>query len=102
MTTSATSLGHPPLRTVLLTVLGFGVPALLLSVANANGWLALPEGFLAGFRWLALVMLMYYGYRRANLTTWIVVAMFVGGEVGHDFPEVAKNLKVLSDIFIRL
>src|SRR5947208_8451478 len=28
--------------------------------------------------------------------------MIIGVEIGHDFPEIAKSLKVLSDIFLRL
>src|SRR4051812_21741076 len=39
---------------------------------------------------------------RRTLTAWIVVAMFVGGEIGHDFPAYAENLAVLSKIFLNL
>ena len=28
--------------------------------------------------------------------------MLIGGEIGHDFPETAKNLQILSAIFLRL
>jgi len=40
--------------------------------------------------------------RRASLTTWIVVAIVVGGVVGYLFPAAATELRILSTIFIRL
>jgi proton glutamate symport protein len=40
--------------------------------------------------------------RRASLTTWIVVAIVVGGIVGYLFPTAATELRILSTIFIRL
>jgi proton glutamate symport protein len=57
---------------------------------------------LAMFRWLAIAVLFGYGLAHRSLTTWIVVAMFVGGEIGHDFPARAEGLAVLSKIFLNL
>ena len=53
-------------------------------------------------RWVAIVALLAFAGRRRSLTTWILVAIVVGAEVGHDFPAVAANLRVLSQIFLRL
>ena len=53
-------------------------------------------------RWAVLLALCYYGYKKKNLTTWILVSMAVGAEIGYSFPDFAKNLKILSDIFLRL
>jgi proton glutamate symport protein len=93
----------PPLqRQLLWASAAVGGLAILLSVLNANQLLSLPEVVLAPLRWVALGLFGCYGYLRRNLTTWIVVAMFVGVALGHDFPELSKNLKILSDIFIRL
>lgn len=93
----------PPLqRQLLWASVAVGGLAILLSVLNANQLLSLPEVVLAPLRWVALGLFGYYGYLRRNLTTWIVVAMFVGVAMGHDFPELSRNLKILSDIFIRL
>jgi proton glutamate symport protein len=36
------------------------------------------------------------------LTAWIFWAMFAGGEIGADAPSFAVNLRVFSDIFLRL
>jgi len=40
--------------------------------------------------------------RRPSLTTWILIAIVVGGAFGYFFPDVATQLRVLSTIFIRL
>jgi len=93
---------QPKYSQLLWGVAGVGGLAILLSVLNANAVLLLPEAVLMPLRWAGLGLFGYYGYRRNHLTTWIVVSMFVGAALGHDFPEFSKNLKVLSDIFIRL
>lgn len=53
-------------------------------------------------RWLALVAICFYAYKKKSLTVWIFVAMLVGAEVGFDFPEFAKGLKVISTAFLKL
>jgi proton glutamate symport protein len=40
--------------------------------------------------------------KRKSLTTWILVSMVIGAEFGYDLPEVAVQLQVLSNIFLRL
>jgi len=64
--------------------------------------LDVPAAVLLASRWLAIAGLAVYAGRRRSLTTWILVAMVVGAEVGHDFPDVAVALRVLSQIFLRL
>ncbi|HET9358371.1 MAG TPA: cation:dicarboxylase symporter family transporter [Vicinamibacterales bacterium] len=61
-----------------------------------------PDALFFGARWLAIAALVTWAARRRSLTVWILVAMVVGAEVGHDFPEVAVGLRVLSQIFLRL
>ena len=58
--------------------------------------------FLFVLRWLAIAALVGFVARRRSLTAWILVSMVVGAEVGHDFPEVAVSLRILSQIFLRL
>ena len=53
-------------------------------------------------RWVVIAALCAYAWRRRSLTTWILVSIVVGAEVGHDFPEAAVSLRVLSQIFLRL
>ena len=40
--------------------------------------------------------------RRPSLTTWILIAIVVGGAFGYFFPAAATELRILSTIFIRL
>jgi len=53
-------------------------------------------------RWAALAALVVYGCMRRTLTAWIFIAMLLGAEIGHDFPNVATHLRVLATIFLRL
>jgi proton glutamate symport protein len=53
-------------------------------------------------RWLAIAGISVHGCRRRSLTTWILIAMIVGAEIGHDWPEFAVSLRVLSQIFLRM
>jgi proton glutamate symport protein len=53
-------------------------------------------------RWLGLAALAFAGIQRRSLTFWIFFAMFVGLEIGLDWPGFAAHLRVLSDIFLRL
>jgi proton glutamate symport protein len=57
-------------------------------------WLAL--------RWVVILALFLYAARKRSLTTWILVAIVAGAEVGHDFPEVGTALRLVSQIFLRL
>jgi len=56
----------------------------------------------AALRWVGLAALGYAGIQRRSLTFWIFFAMFVGLEIGLDWPGFAAHLRVLSDIFLRL
>lgn len=40
--------------------------------------------------------------RKISLTQWIMIAMIVGAFTGWAFPEFSQNLKVLSNIFLRM
>jgi proton glutamate symport protein len=53
-------------------------------------------------RWFVVAALVAYGWRRRSLTTWILVAMVAGAEIGNDWPGIAVNLRVLSLIFLNL
>ncbi len=57
---------------------------------------------LAISRWLAIAMLVWYGFRRKSLTTWILISMVMGAEFGHDFPSIAVHLNIFSKIFLRM
>jgi len=82
----------------LLTAAALGCVALVYwRIAGGSTSLALPA-----LRWLALGALIAYGCLKRTLTAWIFIAMLLGAEIGHDFPSVATNLRVLAMIFLRL
>ncbi|HVN18327.1 MAG TPA: cation:dicarboxylase symporter family transporter [Dongiaceae bacterium] len=62
----------------------------------------LSAGLLLSVRWLAITALVVHGLFRRTLTTWILIAMVAGAAVGHDWPGVGVNLRVLGMIFLRL
>jgi proton glutamate symport protein len=53
-------------------------------------------------RLLAIVPLLWLGYKKKSLTAWILISMLIGVEVGYDFPEFSQNLKIFSKIFLKL
>ena len=57
---------------------------------------------LFALRWLVVAALVILAIRRKSLTTWILVAMVAGATFGHDFPQAAIQLRILSQVFIRL
>lgn len=74
----------------------------ILLFAAANKWLTVSSSLLLIFRLLSLLLLLVYAIRKKTLTTWILVSMVLGAEFGYDLPGIGKNLKVLSDIFLRM
>ncbi len=72
------------------------------AVLFAAGSLAAHAPLAVLLRWLAIALLALFAIRRRTLTPWIFVAMVAGAEIGFDAPAFAVNLRVFSDIFLRL
>lgn len=89
-------------RILLLVSVGALTFAGLFSFLDHRMAWGLPTIALLGVRWLGLAMFIAVAVVRRSLTTWIVAGMFVGAEVGHDFPAAADSLQVLSKIFLQL
>ena len=53
-------------------------------------------------RWLVIILIAAIAAKRRSLTSWILVGLLAGAEVGHDFPQIAANLQFLGTIFLRL
>jgi proton glutamate symport protein len=88
-------------RILLFTLFVLTIAA-ILSVLQNYGFLALSPMVLTGFRWLGILLLIFYAWQKKSLTTWILTSMVIGAEIGYTFPEFAANLNVLSQIFLRL
>ena len=90
------------------------IKQILISIAVLVGLVALTHlihsfndtifhsGFLTILRWLAIAALIAFGLKKNNLTSWIFISMVIGAEIGHDWPAIGANLKVVSDIFLRM
>ncbi|HSY35682.1 MAG TPA: cation:dicarboxylase symporter family transporter [Acidobacteriaceae bacterium] len=76
--------------------------ALVLGAGVVMGAMHAPHAVAMAMRWLGVLLLMVFAWRRKSLTPWIFVAMVAGAELGFDAPHVAVQLRVLSDIFLRL
>jgi len=87
---------------LLLAGLAIFTVVVAVSVADSRGVIHLPAISLLLARWAAIAVLFTYGIRRRSLTTWILICMVIGGELGHDFPGIAVNLRVLSLVFLRM
>ncbi len=74
----------------------------LLAVCRDKGLLNISRTALMTTRWIALAALIAYATSRKSLTTWILVSMLVGAEIGTDFPLFAVKLRFLSQVFLRL
>src|SRR5262245_36899899 len=72
-----------------------------LSVVN-HYWTPLPAFLLMFSHWTAIFVFAAYCFLRRSLTAWIFFAMLAGAALGHDWPQVAVNLRVVSMIFLRL
>ena len=78
-----------------------GIACVLWAINHYTG-AAINPHLLAFTRWITIAAFCAYAWVRRSLTTWIMVGILLGAEVGYDFPALAKNLQVLSAIFLRL
>jgi len=85
-----------------LLLAGLLLIAAVLATLDFSRLASVPAALLLGSRWLVIAGLLALGLRRRTLTTWILVAMVLGAEIGHDLPHVAVQLRLLSLIFLRM
>lgn len=76
--------------------------AAIITVLQQYQFIALPSEALMAVRWAAIGVLAVYGLQKRSLTTWILISMVVGAEIGNDFPAFSQNLNVLSKVFLKL
>ncbi|SIR02255.1 dicarboxylate/amino acid:cation symporter [Pontibacter lucknowensis] len=85
----------------LVTLICISIAA-ILTVLQQYEVIALPAEALTVIRWGGTAVLLLYGLQKRNLTTWILISMVVGAQIGYDFPQVAQHLNVLSKVFLKL
>ncbi|MEO8960538.1 MAG: cation:dicarboxylase symporter family transporter [Ginsengibacter sp.] len=76
--------------------------AAIFHLIDAYNFNSISPVFLRVLRWIFIGSLVLFAFYKRSLTTWILTSMVIGVEIGLDFPELAKNLKFLSNIFLRL
>lgn len=76
--------------------------AIIVHLAGHFGGFQVPQWLLILLRWIPLVIYFLYAITKKKLTTWIFVSMLMGVEFGYDAPLVAKELNLVSQIFIHL
>ncbi len=84
------------LSLLLLTVVA------ILHFIHLEQWATVPGNILMAARWIFVGSLVLFAFYKKSLTTWILVAMAIGVEIGLDFPAFSQNLQFLSKIFLRL
>lgn len=85
----------------ILSLLIFTILAIVY-LLHINSWVIFPDVVLTTLRWVFVGSLMLFAFFKRSLTTWILVSMVLGICIGMDFPAFSQNLKVLSQIFLRL
>ena len=85
----------------LLSLVLFTIVAVLHFI-HLEKWVIIPDNALLASRWILVGSLVLFALYKKSLTTWILVAMAIGVEIGLDFPAFSQNLKFLSSIFLRL
>jgi proton glutamate symport protein len=88
-------------KLLLAALVMMGVVGIAQSLVSLNA-ASLPPFLLLTLRWIVLALLFLYAIQKKSLTAWIVVAMFIGAEIGHDLPTLATNLRVVSQVFLAL
>ena len=73
-----------------------------LSVIDHYSSGIIPQSIIILSRWLVIAVLAYYTIVKKSLTTTILFSMVIGIEFGHDLPEIAVKLQVISKIFLSL
>ena len=86
---------------IQIFLLLFTISAVLHLVDSYNLFAVAPI-ILTASRWAAWALLIVYAVQKKSLTTWILISMVIGVEIGLNFPDFSQHLRVLSQIFLRL
>lgn len=89
-------------KRIIQVIFGLLTIVTILHLLNYYLGLSLPALLLIGARWVTWIFVIVLALQKKSLTTWILVSMIIGVEVGLNFPDFAPNLSVLSKIFLRL
>lgn len=83
----------------------FAVLAAIILICNAIELATIyifPTHVLSISRYFLVVIMAYVSYRQKSLSWWTFTGMVTGACIGHDLPQFATQLDILSKVFIRL
>ncbi len=90
-----------PKRYLLFLLVTVFIVSLLAIVSHYN-ILSISNTVLLISRLIAIAAIVGYAIYKKSLTTWILISMILGAEFGHDLPQIAVKMQVVSMIFLRL
>ena len=96
-----TKVSKVPRRYMLLMLLSLFVVS-FLTICNQYEIISVDKTVLMVVRWFAIAVIVGYAIFKRSLTTWILISMILGAEFGHDLPQIAVKMQVVSMIFLRL
>lgn len=76
--------------------------AAIVSLLSFWNWVSVDLAVVNVLWWIFAFSVIGYAIYKKSLTTWILVAMVIGVQVGLNFREVALDLQVLSKVFLKL
>jgi proton glutamate symport protein len=85
----------------IISILLFTI-ASFVSFFYVEKWINVDLAVIRILWWLFTIALSGYAFCKKSLTTWILVAMVIGIQIGFDFKELGLNLQVLSKVFLKL
>jgi proton glutamate symport protein len=88
-------------RTIQIFLVLFTISA-FIHLADFYNIFPVHRHVVTGSRWAAWAMLVVFAFHKKSLTTWILLSMVIGVEIGLNFPDFSQNLQLLSKIFLRL
>jgi proton glutamate symport protein len=96
-----TKVSNVPRRYLIILLSTIFIVSFLMIVNHYNIFY-ISKTVLMIFRWVAIAVFVGYALYRRSLTTWILISMILGAEFGHDLPQIAVKMQVVSMIFLRL
>lgn len=90
------------MKIIKIIIFALSSICILLGLLEIESISIAPPVFFTLLRWALWLAFCYYAFLRKSLTTWILVSMLIGAELGHTFPEVADHLQVVSKAFLKL
>ncbi|WP_185872958.1 dicarboxylate/amino acid:cation symporter [Blattabacterium cuenoti] len=86
-------------KILLIAFLSF-LAAILMHLSKS--FLGFNKFTLCLLRYCVISLFMFYACLKKDLTTWILLSIIIGIEIGLDQPKIAVELRFFSQIFLRL